>query len=222
MWRDFWGVSTFPYSFLTCKILGNHLMPLATLAKYYFFCFCFRLRFQVCFWFKTWFWFLFVFAQLDLFQTPWLEWAVGYRIFQITAVLCLGFCFFGSGFFLGCGAVSSEDRSGPESSNKSKPSSERPYFTSRWNVSRNRNWSGEVLPQVWAFIAIHCKQIDSNSRIRPDGPRNGSADGCNSVNQNAEGAAADWLKHFETNFIFLAINLSMSTANSKFPVDRGS
>ena len=48
--------------------------------------FCFRLRFQVCFWFKTWFWFrfLFVFAQLDLFQTPWLEWAVGYRIFRIT------------------------------------------------------------------------------------------------------------------------------------------
>ena len=42
--------------------------------------FCFRIRFQVCFLF----WFRFLFAQLDLFQIPWLEWAVGYRIFRIT------------------------------------------------------------------------------------------------------------------------------------------
>ena len=113
------GVSTFSYSFLTsCKILGKQLMPIATLANYYF-----------SFWFKLGFVFVlgsrFVFGLrlgfgfgFCLFLLNWiffrhrLQWAVGYRIFRITAVLCL----FRFRLFLGCGAVSSEDRSDPESS----------------------------------------------------------------------------------------------------------
>ena len=109
-------------------------MPIATLANYYFLLvfglsvvFVFVLGFRFVFGLRLVFGFgLFLLNWIFFRHRDFSEPLVTESSESLLSCVC-----FGSGFFLGCGAVSSEDRSGPESSNKSKPLSERSYFTSR-------------------------------------------------------------------------------------------